>query len=197
MMKWPSVRGLLAGLGFCAGLLGAPAHAEVLLRVEGGLLTGASGVLVNGALYDVSFQDGSCNSLQLNCTQFTFNNADDAGAAAQALLDQVFSGLFDTTPSLTRGCTLAGACIVSTIYGPEPLTPVDFNLATTTNTVAEPGDRAGSGGIIGAGFDTTPKNDITIAVWTAAPTSVPEPSALGLALAGLGGLVMVRRHRRR
>lgn len=190
------LRRALAGVVLCAGLAGMSARAEVLLRVEGGLLTGASGVLVNGSLYDVSFQDGSCNSLQLGCTQFTFDNAGAAAAAAQALLDQVFVGIYDTNPSLTRGCTLPAACLVSTIYGPDPAGPLDFNLATTTNSVLDGGDSVVAGGIIGAAFDTTPKNDLTMALWTAA-TRVPEPPALALVLAGLGAVAALRRRKRR
>ncbi|MFO1297924.1 MAG: hypothetical protein U1F25_16665 [Rubrivivax sp.] len=51
-----------AALGTAAMLGTTAARAEPLLHVEAGLLTGASGVLVNGTAYDVTFSDGSCNS---------------------------------------------------------------------------------------------------------------------------------------
>lgn len=185
-----------AALGTAAMLGTTAARAEPLLHVEAGLLTGASGVLVNGTAYDVTFSDGSCNSLQLNCTQFTFNNSADAAAAAQALLDQVFTGVYDSTPNLTRGCTLASSCLVSTIYGPDPSGPTDYNVATTTNSALEAGDGVAAEGIIGAIFDTTFIPAVTIAVWTAA-TPVAEPSALPLALAGLGLLWASRRRKQK
>ena len=132
-------------LGIAAMLGTTAARAEPLLHVEAGLLTGASGVLVNGTAYDVTFSDGTCNSLQMNCTQFTFNNAADAAAASQALLDQVFTGVYDSTPNLTRGCTIASSCLVSTIYGPDPSGPTDYNVATATNSALEAGDGVAQG----------------------------------------------------
>jgi hypothetical protein len=49
-------------------------------------------------------------------------------------------------------------------------------------------------GFIGSAFDTTPNADVTIAVWSAAaPGRVPEPSTLGLSIAALGALALVRR----
>ncbi|MBL8289789.1 MAG: hypothetical protein JNL85_17530 [Rubrivivax sp.] len=184
-------------LGAAAALGATAARAEPLLHVEAGLLTGASGVLVNGTAYDVSFSDGSCNSLQLNCTQFTFNNSADAAAASQALLDQVFTGVYDTSPMLTRGCGLAGGCLVSTIYGPDPAGPTDYNVATATNSAVEAGDSVAAQGIIGAIFDTTFIPAATIAVWSAAapPARVAEPAALPLTLAGLGLLWATRRRK--
>jgi len=183
-------------LGIAAMLGTTAARAEPLLHVEAGLLTGASGVLVNGTAYDVTFSDGTCNSLQMNCTQFTFNNAADAAAASQALLDQVFTGVYDSTPNLTRGCTIASSCLVSTIYGPDPSGPTDYNVATATNSALEAGDGVAAEGIIGAIFDTTFAGAVTIAVWTTA-TPVTEPAALPLTLAGLGALWATRRRRRK
>jgi hypothetical protein len=94
------------------GLLPSPASAAVQLVDAGGQLIGAKGVSVHGKLYDVAFVDGSCSGIFSGCDQhsdFTFNNATTALAAAQSLLDQVFldtsSGLFDSDPSLTLGCT--------------------------------------------------------------------------------------------
>ena len=185
MIRASTIRGYLTGLAICAALLATAAHAGVLLRVEGGLLTGADNVVVGGSTYDVSFQDGSCDSLQVACTQFTFDNPLDASAAALALLDQVFIGMYDTTPNLTRGCTLPGACLVSTIYAPTPLVPGGTNVATATNSSVDAGDNVAIG-LIGAAFDTTYIAPVTVAVWSAvAPAQVPEPASLVLALAAL------------
>lgn len=194
-MRWHSVRRLVAGgiVGASLLLASALAQAGVLLRVEDGLLTGASGALVNGALYDVSFQDGSCNSLQAGCAQFTFGTLLDAVAAAQALMDQVFLGVYDTAPELTRGCTSTRQCLITTIFGPG--VSLADNAVTFWN---RPGGAVDSTtvGFIGSSFDTTPNVDVTIAVWSgAAPGRVPEPSTLGLAMAGLGVFALVRRGR--
>jgi len=131
-------------LALCAWIFaGAAGHAAVL-NVDGttGKLLGASGVNVNGTLYDVSFQDGTCNTLFSGCddkTDFTFQNGPDAEAAAFALLDQVFldvaAGRFDSDPSLTAGCSNALICIVHTpfdIFGGRP-SETDVGLYTAYN----------------------------------------------------------------
>src|SRR6476646_4971763 len=69
--------------------------------VSGGKLTGATSVDVNGTLYDVEFLDGSCITVFGGCdsvSDLAFNTDGDASAAAQALLDQVFTGIYDTQP---------------------------------------------------------------------------------------------------
>ena len=196
-MKRQSFRRLVAGGIVGASLLVASslAQADVLLRIEDGLLSGAGGALVNGTLYDVTLQDGSCNSLQAGCAEFTFDTLFDAVAAAQALMDQVFVGVYDTVPELTRGCSSTRQCLITTIFG-TGLTLAD-NAVTFWNRPADADDRT-TVGFIGSAFDTTPNIDVTIAVWSAAvPGRVPEPSTLGLAIVGLGALALVRRGRTR
>jgi len=86
-------------------------YPPAVLQVDAnGILTGATGINVNGKLYDVSFQDGSCNSLFNNCDPryFAFDNLDDANSAALALFDQVLidspQGMFDSTQAhLVKG----------------------------------------------------------------------------------------------
>src|SRR4051794_9278684 len=92
--------------------LTAPADAAATLIVNGsGQLTGATGVTVGGATYDVSFGDGTCAALFGGCaasTDFAFNTLADAQAAALALLNQVLidgaDGQFDTDYAKTLGC---------------------------------------------------------------------------------------------
>lgn len=91
------------------------AQAAVILNIDAsGQLTGAQNVMVGTlGLFDVTFLDSNCIALFSGCDEladFDFpNSAADAGAAAQALLDQVFTdtaaGAFDSSPDLTFGCT--------------------------------------------------------------------------------------------
>ena len=83
----------------------------ILLIDSGGQLTGALNVEVNGTLFDVTVQDGTCIGLFAGCDEledFTFRSEADALAASKALLDQVVrdgpGGLFDSDPSLNSGC---------------------------------------------------------------------------------------------
>ena len=56
---------------------------SAVLNVSNGNLLGASGVDVNGVLYDVAFQDGICEQLYSGCDQnsdFPFANPLDIDA---------------------------------------------------------------------------------------------------------------------
>jgi len=178
----------LFALGLFAATLAGPARAAPDLVVSGGVLIGANGVSVNGALYDVRFLDGTCLSLFSGCdslSDFTFTEASAVNAASRALLDQVFVdgplGDFDSRPSLTRGCadnTGQGFCAV--------FTPADtlVNNSLAQNSSLEAGD------LVRVAF-TLPGEDLTIydatvyAVWTPQAAPIPEPAAAGLLAAGL------------
>ena len=95
-------------------LISAQARGATLIIDESGQLVGARDVIILGASYDVEFIDGSCVEVFSGCDELadiTFLQ-DDAVAAAQALLDQVFTGPFDSDPELTRGCTSPETCRV-------------------------------------------------------------------------------------
>jgi len=99
------VSGLLALVvsTFSVGVAGAAS-----LVIGGGLLTGATDVDVNGTLYDVTFINAPCNTSFNGCddnSDFTFQTAAGSIAASQALIDQVFIGVYDTDPTLTYGIT--------------------------------------------------------------------------------------------
>ena len=81
-----------------------------------GMLVGATGVLVNGKRYDVTFQSATCNAQFDGCSRFDFGTMEEALAAAHALLEQVFVGKYDLEPMLTRGCTEASVCIFAIPY---------------------------------------------------------------------------------
>jgi hypothetical protein len=68
----------------------SPANAGLI--VYSGKLFGATEVLVDGYLYDVSFVDGTCIDLFLGCdtnSDFTFHTPGEGVLASQALIDQV------------------------------------------------------------------------------------------------------------
>jgi hypothetical protein len=106
----------------CLMVCSLGANAATLILNTAGQLTGASGVNVDGAFYDVSFIEGNCTGVFGGCDQdsdFTFSTFDQARAASQSLLDQVLLdsalGQFDTVPSLTLGCSTS-LCNVTTAY---------------------------------------------------------------------------------
>jgi hypothetical protein len=92
-------------------------HAAVPIVDANGILTGASGVMVNGVSYNVTFEDGSCPSLFSGCTDtsnLNFQTEPDAINAINALASQVLVdtpfGKFGTQPGLIRGCTDPTLC---------------------------------------------------------------------------------------
>lgn len=149
--------------------LGAASAAPTLL-VDGTThaLTGATGVVVNGQTYNVSFVDGSCSGLFGGCdanSDFVFHSRAEANAASRALLDQVLVdgnlGAFDSMPGLLNGCT-SSRCAVFTAYG---LKRSKVQVAAALNGVRNRSDRI-SGSQAAARADTSRNASRTYAVWT-------------------------------
>ena len=182
------------------GLTSLSARAATLL-VEDGELIGANGVSVNGSLFDVRFEDGTCQSLFNGCdslADLAFTDEASSRAAGIALLDQVFLdgplGNFDTIPSLTRGCSDpiycapvvpfiifegGGAFGIGVLNGPEV-----FDGVNSLAHYASPGS------------DTSSLPLRTFAVFTPAAAAVPTVSTLLLFGVGLAGLTAAGRRRR-
>lgn len=186
----------------CSLTFAASVHASPILQIDDtGILTGATGVMVNDVLYDVQFKDGECGSIASLCdhpSSFTFSTSDSAQAASQALLDQVFLGVYDENYKLTNGCqqmlALRTGCAVLTAYsnrltsGPHPLLVVLAEAAFNTDF-----NEIQSWSLLGDDSTRTIWDYATYAVWTQA--TVPEPSPLALLLAGLLAVLLTKKCR--
>lgn len=159
------------------------------LVVSGGQLVGATGVDVDGTLYDVEFLEGSCNTLFSGCTDFDFTTYAAATLASQALLDQVFLGVYDADATLTFGIVSAPGHAVT----PVPLAQDPTN--TTTRVMWRAKNFSGTtedvvvSAILLPAWDTNDIPGSVFADWT--PSAVPLPAAawlFGAAILGLGGL---------
>lgn len=189
-------------------LLAAPARSALLNVDTGGNLLGAQDVNVAGVgLFDVAFAEDSCANLFPDCndaSDFHLANQTEVGAAAQALLDQVFINdgplrLFDDDPTLTFGCGASSfglGCNVMIPFGNLlPNGRIPIGSAVNRNQLQT--DTIINSGSIGPSFNSAASETHVFAIFTAAsssPTSsVPEPAGLLLVGAGLAALTALRR----
>lgn len=178
------------------------ASADVsLLLDQGGKLLGATGVAVNGALYDVTFQDGACFGLYGLCNgpdAFVFDTEADATAATNALVNQVFidvpAGNFDTDPGKTNG--IGAGSNYSSVNTPFSVSSGRLNIVSFQNAINDAEDIVFTTYLGSTLTNLAQFSGDTFAVWSpAAP--VPEPAEsvlLALGLVSLG--VMLRRKTR-
>lgn len=195
----------------------AAAAATITLDANG-RLTGAQGVLVNGGSYDVEFRDGTCAALFDGCdssADFVFAGQALGYAAALALNSQVFNAFaaIDLDPTLTRGCENAGYAYLGQRYATcWVLTPLGLPQPGQVATYLVANDiRDGSDAVpvnsnyvlapvTSTGGTDSSSHYTTWAVWRTAgagtPQTVPEPSSLLLAGAGLLAAAAGARRRR-
>jgi sorbitol-specific phosphotransferase system component IIA len=174
------------------------------------ILLGANNVEVEGKLYDVMFVGDTAENLfsENGVYNFAFNTNSEARAASQALLDQVFIGIYDADAGLTAGIhretdwaqiyTPYSAIIDAYHDGDDriyhaiawnasvgsPFWDNDFVDHTWTRASWDYGDNDNHGGSVWA-------------VWTEASGSpVPVPAAVWLLGTGLIGLAGLRRKRK-
>ncbi len=163
----------------------------------------ATGVSVNGALYDVSFQDGTCISLFGGCDEpsdFFIPDIATGEAANAALLEQVFidtqAGQFDTIPGLTNGCGGATNDFVCNVHSPisDP-PPTSSGFATSFARNRNLDNLDSSTGFAGwpTDVDFSPRDNLTFAVWS---NPVPIPAAVWLFGSGLLGLIEIARKKK-
>lgn len=190
----------VALLSFGAPLLAAP---TLQLDPTTQKLIGAEGVTVDGRLYNVAFQQGTCSEVYADCSVsgFTFKTVEAAVVASQALMDFVFVGRFDSsdgnlpilgcTSAWFQGCTAMTPYAVAyrgDYYGYE----VDVSYAV--NGRLEEWDMVNRGSSR-FDHDTRLRGEYLWAVWTDV-TPVPEPDSLALAGIAAVGLIVTRRPRK-
>ncbi len=193
-------------IGACVGLammgMAGTAGAVVLNVSVDGELLGATGVNVDGTLYNVTFVDGSCVDLFSGCNEFadfTFIDAAAAFFAAEALMATVFTdsgaGLFDTMPELTFGCGFIGDCRTHIPFAPDGAN--QYLFTRTGNFADEASDKSVKQTFGPRNLDFSlvdaDKDTINFADFTPAP----EPSTLALFATGLALLGFIGWRRRR
>ena len=214
-MKKQFVRSLAIGLGLL--FVASISHAATL-DIRDGRLFGASSVDVDGVLYDVAFLDGTLAELYEGAdqnTDFPFaasgeqsGSSDLAYAASQALHDQVFIGIYDTSPTLING--IYATSDITKVSVITPYWVVNPSSIGVMNAINAPDGIFGSDTIystaISPDFDTAwwvkdpninDEYDATvIAVWSLA-SPVPIPGAVWLLGTGLAGLAGIRTRRKK
>lgn len=194
----------LAIVSACFWLLPLAASAAPILHVDGSrILHGASGVDVNGTLYDVEFVGGTCIELFDGCDQsadFTFSTSLDVLFASNALMTQVFAdnamGNFDSDPTLTEGCsgvTRLGGCNIFTAYQVFGSSVYTIHLTNRNDLIPAPDDVIDNFSVFDSTVDTGDSGSAVWAKWT--PTAVPEPGTISLLVWGLVSMGLYRSRR--
>ena len=194
-MKFRTLKRAAAGLVAIQFASAAPA-AELVIDGNGEL-TGAAGVDVGGTLYDVEFLDGTCASVFDGCdsnSDFAFSSLSETNLAAQALLDQVFLGIYDGQPHLTRGCEGQVPCWV---WIPYSTTGFFVDASGPINGTSSDNLFTGNAGLM---VDFSVASALNDATWVrfAVPASapVPELSTWTMMLLGFGAVAFRMRRRR-
>nr|MBL8412069.1 VPLPA-CTERM sorting domain-containing protein [Dechloromonas sp.] len=164
-----------------------------------GKLAGARNSLVEGNFYDVSFVDGTCASVFSGCdspSDFQFQDSFYASAATQALFNHVLTGIYDSDPPRTVGCSFGLACLVTTPFSVSPNSDsLLWVIAMNGEDIRVADSIESSGNARRSLLDFTNEIAYVWAVWSPADrATVPEPASLGLVL---GALAVLGAHARR
>jgi len=187
-----------------SSVLHISAVAAVVPIFENGKLSGARNVTIGDlGTYNVKFVKGDCWTVFKGCSRelFTFHTAADAKSASQALLDQVFVGIYDDLPELSANCDTF-ACGVTTPYelGSWSNMPTfyDYTAANWAAFFQFPGapfSHQGYPDEVQHATWTSPWGiNRNFAVWEA--QEVPEPLSILLLAVGLGSMAATGRPKR-
>ena len=183
--------------------------ASVVHHIQYDQLVGATGIEINGEVYQVQFADSSCILLFNNCdetTDFFFPDAQSGLEANLALLEQVLldlpSGLFDSEPELTRGCYSHIQCSIVTPIGSVAPQLEMFPAVFLINKKDQRSDiHTGSGSTFRAsdfGLRNSSADTLTYAIWSrdgGANVSVPVPASLFLFSSAVIAVLVVKDRR--
>lgn len=165
-----------------------PAQADATLVFDGSEYTGIDNLDINGALYDVEFDDFAFSQLTAGNSILL-----PAGPSYNTAMNEILSLIeatfgsandLDSNPSLMRGCEPAGpyssgSCTAFTLLSGFSLTGVINNLPGEANTVVDP-------------FDVSDDDYFDIVGYPGVTqmrfTPVPIPAALPLFSSALGVL---------
>lgn len=173
-------RGLSAFLVFFVAAQTA-IGATLVINKDGptALLTGMSGLHVEGSRYNVNFTNGSCDSLFVQCDEarFAFSAAGSAGAASTAINAALASTAFDNAPSQIRGCTTTTTDQCRLLI-PYEVTGTAALLFVRLAAINANGANSGGSGTQDIALDTATQSGVAYAEFTLAPVPLPAAAPL-------------------
>lgn len=188
-------------IAFVCLVCNASVHAAAELVWDGSQYTGATGIEVGGALYDVSFVDGTCASIFNGCDEASDFQFDEQGAleASQAFLGAFFHYGFPTSgPNLdlyadfARGCSDPDGCVFATPFSSDGFF-VDLYYVANGSLEYDYADSVSY-----RPFDWGVERQMGIgrvwAVWSPQIVAVPIPPSAGLF--GLSLAILLRQRQR-
>ncbi len=190
---------LALSLFFSSCLIATETVAAVIRQFDNaGVLTGATGVVVSGDLYNVRFASGTCSNLFSGCdsaSDFKFISDVDARAASIVLLSSVFYD-FRTLPLRVNGCLGDGnsnRCSVVTpfsTYRSDALTQILTLFPSREGPAPSVGESIAVNQIL--------LNEVrTFAIWSSTTTNVSVPVAPSILLLAVGSLALLGRKAQR
>ena len=188
-----------------AALLALPLSANAAtLIVQDGLLYGANDVDVDGTLFDIRFENGTCSEFYNGCDDLS-DIPLNAYSAMNALMDEILIdgplGQFDAFPKLANICALTSgvACIFSMPFVDQYYSTIGIYQFYNAPELPNPDwyeDPWGDETVVSGGYPgISPETPVNLK-WTLSServTQVPLPATALLLMAGLGVLGGLRR----